>query len=125
MNSVSLLGRLARDPEQKTNAVKFTVAVDRLPDKEGKREADFISCVAFGKTGEIVAKYFHKGKPVAVTGRIQTGSYTNKDGVKVYTTDVIAERVGFVPTDKTAQADEKPDTPATEFARIDDDDVPF
>ena len=123
MNNVSLIGRLARDPEQRTNAVKFTVAVDRLPDKDGKREADFISCVAFGKTAEIVAKYFHKGKPVAVTGRIQTGSYTNKDGVKVYTTDVIAERIGFVPSDKTEKADERPDTPATEFAALDD--IPF
>lgn len=101
MNVTILVGRLARDPEIKyTNdgksIARFTVAVDRRFKKEGEDTADFISCVAFGKTAEFVEKYFHKGQRIGLNGRIQTGSYTNKDGQKVYTTDVIADNVEFV-----------------------------
>lgn len=103
MNSTQLIGRLCRDPEVRysgegdkaTAIARFTLAVDRRFKKDGGDTADFISCVAFGKTGEFVEKYFHKGMRMALNGRIQTGSYTNKDGVKVYTTDVIAENVEF------------------------------
>lgn len=103
MNSTQLIGRLCRDPEVRrsgegdkaTAIARFTLAVDRRFKKDGGDTADFISCVAFGKTGEFVEKYFKKGMRMALNGRIQTGSYTNKDGVRVYTTDVIAENVEF------------------------------
>ena len=100
MNQVQLLGRLAKDPivnnTSSTAVARFTVAVDRIPDKSGNKSADFISCVSFGKTAEFVQKYFQKGKPISLSGRIQTGSY-EKNGEKIYTTDVVAERVEFVP----------------------------
>lgn len=103
MNKTQLIGRLTRDPEvrytqeQEAMAIaRFTLAVDRrVKKKDGQQTADFISCVAFGKSGEFVEKYFHKGMKVAVVGRIQTGSYTNKDGNKVYTTDVVCEELDF------------------------------
>lgn len=104
MNSVSLVGRLARDPEVRYTpsqmaVARFTVAVDRPFSRDNggdQQTADFISCVAFGKTAEFIERFFTKGRPIGLTGRIQTGSYTNKDGVKVYTTDVVADRVEFV-----------------------------
>lgn len=103
MNRVVLMGRLTRDPnvsytqaEQPMCIARYTLAVDRRnKDADGNRQADFISCVAFGKSGEFVEKYLHKGIKVCISGRIQTGSYTNKDGVKVYTTDVVAEEHEF------------------------------
>lgn len=106
MNKVILIGRLARDPEvrytqgqQGDSAIaRFTVAVDRrrAAGPDGQREADFISCVAFGKSAEFLQKYFNKGMKICITGRIQTGSYVNKDNQKVYTTDVVAEDIEFV-----------------------------
>ena len=91
MNKAILMGRLTRDPE-----VRYTLAVDRRFNRNGdENTADFISCVAFGKAGEFAERYFRKGTKIAVTGRIQTGSYTNKDGVKVYTTDVVVEDQEF------------------------------
>lgn len=104
MNKVELVGRLTRDPEvrysQGENAsaiARFSIAVNRrFKNAEGNYEADFINCVAFGKSGEFVEKYFKKGMAIGVTGRIQTGSYTNKEGVKVYTTDVVVEEAEFV-----------------------------
>ena len=104
MNKVELVGRLTRDPEvrysQGENAsaiARFSIAVNRrFKNAEGNYDADFINCVAFGKSGEFVEKYFKKGMAIGVTGRIQTGSYTNKDGVKVYTTDVVVEETEFV-----------------------------
>lgn len=99
MNKCEIIGRLTRDPElrqnETTGVVRFSVAVNRRFSKEGQQTADFISCVAFGKTAEFVSKYFTKGMGIAVVGRIQTGNYTNSDGVKVYTTDVVAEEVYF------------------------------
>ena len=102
MNKAILIGRLVRDPEvrysQGTNptaVARYTLAIDRRFKKEGEQEADFISCVAFGKAGEFAEKYFKKGTKIAITGRIQTGSYTNKDGQKVYTTDVVVEEQEF------------------------------
>lgn len=104
MNKVELVGRLTRDPEvrysQGENAsaiARFSIAINRrFKNAEGNYEADFINCVAFGKGGEFVEKYFKKGMAIGITGRIQTGSYTNKDGVKVYTTDVVVEEAEFV-----------------------------
>lgn len=102
MNKCVLMGRLTRDPEvrytQGDNAAavaRFSLAVDRRFKKDGDQTADFINCVAFGKTGEFIEKYGHKGTKFVVEGRIQTGSYTNKDGQKVYTTDVVVEQVEF------------------------------
>lgn len=101
MNKVILMGRLTRDPDvkytqQQMCAARFTLAVDRRFKKDGEQlTADFISCVAFGKTGEFIERYCHQGTKLVVEGRIQTGSYTNRDGNKVYTTDVVAESVEF------------------------------
>jgi single-strand DNA-binding protein len=104
MNKVILMGRLTRDPEvrytQGENAMavaKYTLAVDRRRGKGSgdEQQADFISCTAFGKSGEFAEKYLHKGTKICVSGRIQTGSYTNKDGNKVYTTDVVVEDQEF------------------------------
>ena len=101
MNKVILMGRLARDPEVRyggannTAVAKYSLAVDRKFKQDGQPTADFINCIAFGKLGEFAEKYLHKGIKIAVTGRIQTGSYTNKDGVKVYTTDVVVEEQEF------------------------------
>lgn len=96
MNKVILIGRLTKEPEMRTGnttVTRFTVAVDRRT-KDGQT-ADFPSCVAFGKTAEFISKYFHKGMKIAIEGRIQTGSY-EKDGKKVYTTDVVVENAEFV-----------------------------
>lgn len=104
MNNVILLGRLTRDPdvrysqnaENSMAVARFTLAVDRRGAKrDDTQTADFISCIAFGTTGEFVEKYLHQGTKVALRGRIQTGSYTNKDGQKVYTTDVVVEQIEF------------------------------
>ena len=103
LNHVVLMGRLARDVEvrysQSQNGEmavgRFSIAVDRYTNSGDENKADFINCVAFGKTAEFISKYFGKGNMIAVIGRITTGSYTNKDGVKVYTTDVVVERASF------------------------------
>lgn len=109
MNKVALIGRLTRDPDVRYSQggepmaiARFTLAVDR---RTKNRDADFISCVAFGKSGEFVEKYFHKGMKVAVIGRIQTGSYDSKDGHKVYTTDVICEELDFCESKQKQNAD--------------------
>ena len=105
MNKVILMGRLTRDPnvrytqqnssQESMCVARYTLAVDRRGARDGQQSADFISCVAFGKNGEFAEKYFRQGMRVSISGRIQTGSYTNKDGVKVYTTEVIVEEQEF------------------------------
>ena len=100
MNKVILVGRLTRDPDVRVakndmHVVKFTLAVDRRFKKDGEQTADFISCTAFGKTAEHIEKYYHKGTKTIIEGRIQTGNYTNRDGVNVYTTDVVIENTEF------------------------------
>ena len=103
MNKVILMGRLTRDPEVRYSSgdnqmaiARYSLAVDRRGRRDGDGQtADFINCVAFGKAAEFAEKYFHKGIKIAITGRIQTGSYTNKDGQKVYTTDVVVEEQEF------------------------------
>lgn len=97
MNKVILMGRLTRDPnvrytqqnssQESMCVARYTLAVDRRGARDGQQSADFISCVAFGKNGEFAEKYFKQGTKIAITGRIQTGSYTNRDGQKIYTTD--------------------------------------
>ena len=102
MNKVILMGRLTRDPDiryyQGTEPIaiaRFTLAVDRRFKRDEQQSADFISCVAFGRQGEFIEKYAHQGTKLVVEGRIQTGSYTNKDGNKIYTTDVVIESCEF------------------------------
>lgn len=102
MNKVILIGRLTRDPEVRysqgdssTAIARYSLAVDRRFKKAGEAEADFINCVTFGKSAEFAEKYLKQGTKIAVVGRIQTGSYTNKDGQKVYTTDVVVEEHEF------------------------------
>ena len=102
MNKVVLMGRLTRDPEVRYSQgdnplaiARFTLAVDRRFKRDGEQTADFINCVVFGRSAEFTEKYFHQGTKVVVSGRIQTGSYTNRDGVKVYTTEVVVEEQEF------------------------------
>lgn len=105
MNSVILIGRLVRDPEERQagdlTITRFSVAVDRKVKKEGTQAADFPNVVAFGKTAEFISKYFHKGDRIGIVGRLQTGSY-EKDGVKHFTTEVVADSVEFVESRKAA-----------------------
>lgn len=130
MNKVELIGRLTKDPDVKssqnenaTSVTRYTLAVDRRNRAKSQEEqtADFISIVAFGNSAEFASKYFKKGLKVAVTGHIQTGSYTNKDGVRVYTTDVVAEDQEFVES-KNGGADAQ----GEEAAPIpDEEELPF
>lgn len=102
MNKVILMGRLTRDPEIRYSqgatsmaVARWSLAVDRRFKKEGEQTADFIQCVAFGKNGEFAEKYLHQGTKICMDGRIQTGSYTNRDGQKIYTTEVVVDSVEF------------------------------
>ena len=112
MNKVILIGRLTRDPEVRYSAgenataiARYTLAVDRKYKQEGQQNADFIQCIAFGKSAEFAEKYFRKGMKIAITGRIQTGSYTNKEGQKIYTTDAIVEEQEFAESKNASGAD--------------------
>lgn len=134
MNQVCLIGRATRDPEVRAlttgeTVAKYTLAVDRFGKKQdGKPNADFIPCVAFGKAGDFAGKYIHKGMKIGVTGRIQTGSYTNKDGVKVYTTDVIVNSHDFC--EKAGAEDGSYSAPSghaseSGFMEVDDAELPW
>jgi single-strand DNA-binding protein len=120
MNKVILMGRLTRDPDVRYSSgdnamaiARYTLAVDRRFKRNNgdDQTADFIGCVAFGRQGEFAEKYFRKGTKVAITGRIQTGSYTNKEGQKVYTTDVVVEEQEFAES-KNAGTDNSGFAPA-------------
>ena len=109
MNKVILMGRLTRDPNVHYTAgdnpmgiARYTLAVDRRIKRDGEATADFISCAAFGKAAEFAEKYFRQGIRIVVSGRIQTGSYTNRDGNKVYTTDVVVEEQEFAESKNNA-----------------------
>ena len=130
MNKVILCGRLTKDLEvrygqnSQTAIGRFSIAVDRGKDKDGKdKGADFINCIAFGKTAETIERYFHKGDKILVEGRIQTGSYEGKNG-KVYTTDIAVERFEFVES-KNRSNEPIADDPHTGFTRLTDEDIPF
>ena len=138
MNKVIEIGRLTKDPEIRysqgantTCVARYTLAVDRKFKQEGQPTADFINCIAFGKLGEFAEKYLHKGVKIAVTGRIQTGSYTNKDGQKVYTTDVVVEEQEFCESKSSnqSQQNERPQQSSDDFMSIpdglDDTGLPF
>lgn len=110
MNIVILMGRLTRDSEVRYSQspepmaiARYTLAVDRRRSAEQDASADFIQCVAFGAKGEFAEKYFRKGTKVAIKGRIQTGSYTDKNGVKVYTTDIVIEEQEFAESKRESQ----------------------
>ena len=133
------MGRLTRDPEVRyaqgndnMAIARYSLAVDRRFKKDGDEQtADFINCIAFGKAGEFAEKYFRKGTKIAVVGRIQTGSYTNKDGQKVYTTDVVVEEQEFAESKGNGSTEGNQTTSAnknTDFMNIPDDiseELPF
>ncbi|NSJ26698.1 single-stranded DNA-binding protein [Blautia glucerasea] len=146
MNKVILMGRLTRDPEVRysqgdnaTAVARFTLAVDRRIKRDNEASADFINCVSFGRSAEFAEKYFRKGTKIVICGRIQTGSYTNKDGQKVYTTDIVIEEQDFAESKATSQQNnsgsvqdnsnstqlQKPQPDPDEFMSVDDDDLPF
>ena len=122
MNKVILMGRLTREPDVRYSqnadssmaVARDTLAVDRRRERNNNDEqsADFISCVAFGRSGEFAEKYLHKGTKIVVTGRIQTGSYTNKDGQRVYTTDVVVEEQEFAESKSAASGETAAYTPS-------------
>lgn len=141
MNKVILMGRLTRDPdvrytqgEEPMAIARFTLAVDRRGKRDGEASADFPSCVCFRRTAEFVEKYAHQGTKLVVAGRIQTGSYTNRDGQKVYTTDVVVEEAEFAESKAAADRNTQqtpppsPDTGADGFMNIPDgieEELPF
>lgn len=134
MNIVALTGRLTKDPDIRyTNGgltiARLNVAVDREYKKEGGQTADFPNIIAFGKPAEFIEKYFHKGSRIEIAGRIQTGSYQKEDGTKVYTTDVLAERVGFGESKKESGSQRtKADPAGNDFMAVPDDlgeELPF
>ena len=111
MNKVVLMGRLTRDPDVRYSQgetplaiARYTLAVDRRFKRNGEQDADFINCVAFGRTAEFAEKYLKQGTKMVVSGRIQTGSYTNRDGVKVYTTEVVVENQEFAESKAVSDA---------------------
>lgn len=126
MNKAIIMGRLVRDPEVRqsndTTIARYTVAVDRRR-SDAEQTADFIPCVAFGKAAEFAEKYLFKGTKIVVEGRIQTGSYTNKDGQKVYTTDIIVESQEFAESKKQGETEKN-----NGFMNVPeglDDEIPF
>jgi len=130
MNKVILIGRLVRDTAMNTagntTVCKFSIAVDRAYKKDGEQSADFISCVAFGKTAEFIGKYFSKGSKIVLEGEWRTGSYTNKDGNKVYTNDCLVNRVEFGESKK--ESSNAPSAPDDDFMNIEgdiDEQIPF
>lgn len=137
MNKVLIMGRLTRDPEvrwtqgQEQKAIaRFTLAVDRRYHKEGEQSADFIACIAFGKTAEFAEKYLKQGTKVVVEGRWQTGSYTNKENVKVYTNDCVVEYLEFAESKKSDgnEPQAQSQTDADGFMNVPDgvvEDLPF
>lgn len=122
MNKTILCGRLVRNPEVRYTQggkpiciARYTLAVNRRFSREGDQKADFISCIAFGKQGEFAEKYLKQGTKIIISGRIQTGSYTNRDGVKVYTTDVVIEEQEFAES-KAAAGNSEPEKQKEETA---------
>ena len=130
MNIAILMGRLTKDPDISTSQngtqiARYTIAIDRIGKDQG---ADFISCVAFSKSAEFAEKYLKKGTKIAIEGAIRTGSYTNKDGQKVYTTDVIVNRQEFAESKGEAKGEAKPEANNEGFMSIPggiDDEIPF
>lgn len=131
MNSVNLIGRLTRDPEVRYTAgtqmavATFTVAIDRPRKADAEKQTDFPRVTVFGKQAENCERFIGKGSLVGIHGRIQTGSYTNKDGATVYTTDVVADRVEFLDRRNNGQAAPEPDGEYPQGFAAMDEDIPF
>lgn len=120
MNKVILMGRLTRDPEirhsagdNSTAVARYTLAVNRRFERDNEQGADFIPCVVFGKPAEFTEKYFRQGMQVTISGRIQTGSYTNREGQKVYTTEVVVEEQEFAESKRNGQTTTQQEPPDT------------
>lgn len=140
MNKTVLIGRLTRDVEIRnagtTLVARYTLAVDRKYKREGEQTADFIPCIAFGKSAEFAQKYLAKGKKIAIVGRIQTGSYTKQDGTKAYTTDVVVEEQEFVESKASENTNSSDNSKSREIYKddngfmnipdnLEDDELPF
>lgn len=141
MNKVNLIGRLTYDTELRYNKdnipyVRFTLAINRnYTNQNGERDADFISCIAWRKTAELINQYFNKGSEIGVSGRIQTGSFDKEDGTKVYTTDVVADEITFIGKKKDSRPEpeytgampqnNEPINNVSDEIVITDDDLPF
>lgn len=135
MNKVILMGRLVRDPEvrysqsnQPMAIAKFTLAVDRKVKKENEQSADFISCTAFGKSGEFVEKYLKKGTKIALEGHWQTGSYKNQEGATIYTNDCIVDSMEFAESKRDSEPQAQSQTDADGFMSVPDglqEELPF
>lgn len=145
MNRVALIGRLTKDPELRktqsgTSVCSFNLAVNRKVQQQGQPDADFISCVAWNKTAELMEQYLHKGSLVGVEGRIQTRSYDNQQGQRVYVTEVFTESIQFLESKNSTSGNDQPDTgyqepqqsnnnttgyDPNETLNIDSDDLPF
>ncbi len=141
MNKVILMGRLTRDPEVRysqgdnaTAIAKFALAVNRKTKRENETSADYINCISFGRSAEFAEKYFRKGTKIVILGRIQTGSYTNRDGQKVYTTDIVIEEQDFAESKSASQQNNSGSTHNTSnnwqtntdvFTNTDDEGLPF
>ena len=139
MNSINLIGRVVRDADLKfaqgsgTAVCKFTVAVDRdFKNKDGQKEADFLNCIIFNKAAEGLYPYLVKGKLVGITGRVQTGNYTNKDGIKINTFDVMVEKTKFLDSkggqtsnQGNSNNDDNSFGSTSDITPIDDGDIPF
>jgi single-strand binding protein len=133
MNKVILIGRLSKDPEvrysqsaESTAICKFSIAVDRPYQKNTDKKVDFLNCICFGKRAETIGQYFHKGNRIAVTGRIQTGEYTDKQCMKKYTTDIFVDDFEFVESknENGTRSDSVSETPNF-YEAEDDGDLPF
>ena len=135
MNKVNQIGRVTRDLELKefggTACCKFSIAVDRKFKKDGQPKVDFPNCIAWGKVAELICEYMQKGSKIGISGRLQTGSYDNADGKKVYTTDIVVEEITFLDNKKDNQGDSYEPTPvkkeADAFYPVEDstDELPF
>lgn len=137
MNKVIVMGRLTKDPDVRYSqgnepiaVARYSLAVNRRFKKQGEQEADFINCVAFGKAAEFVEKFLKKGMQISIVGRIQTGSYSDKDGKKIYTTDVVVEEHYFTESKKDSQTSSNAPSDSTEAfypvdENVDDADLPF
>lgn len=125
MNKVILMGRLTRDPEVRYNGDKAVARFSLAVDRKFSDGADFPTCVAFGKTAEFIEKWFNQGLKICLEGRITTGSYTNKDGVKVYTTDVIADNVEFAESKKAGDQPQPSGDGCQEIPEGVEDQLPF
>lgn len=132
-NKVFLMGRLTKDPEirgeEDKKVSRYSLAVDRKYKRDGEESTDFLNCVCFGKSAEFAEKYLKKGTKIVVIGRIQTGSYTNKDGQKIYTTDIIVEEQEFAESknasSESAQATKSSDNDFMDIPKSLVDDMPF